>query len=185
VSESTHGEAPTGHSPSVIKELRDGTLILIRPIRPDDKCLLEYELKGLSEKSIQRRFLSAKPRYTRSELRYLTEVDGWNHMALVAESPIRFGRRILGVARYVRDREDPAKAEVAIEVVDDFQGRGIGTALVESLGRRARMRGITRFSATMASDNIPAQRLFRRLTGTSAVQHLGRGASELEGELAA
>jgi GNAT superfamily N-acetyltransferase len=159
--------------------------MLIRPIRADDKCLLEFELQGLSERSVQRRFLAPKPRYTRSELRYLTEVDGWNHMALVAESPIRFGRRILGVARYVRDRDDPAKAEVAIEVVDDFQGRGLGTLLVEELGRRARMRGITRFAATMGSDNIPAQRLFRRLTGQTAVHHLGLGASELEGDLAA
>ncbi|HEX2232222.1 MAG TPA: GNAT family N-acetyltransferase [Thermoleophilaceae bacterium] len=185
MSEPTHAVARAGHCPGVIKALRDGTLILIRPIRYDDKWLLEAELESLSETSVQRRFLAPKPRYTRSELRYLTEVDGWNHMALVAESPIRFGRRILGVARYVRDREDPRKAEVAIEVVDDFQGRGLGTLLVEALGRRARMRGITRFTATMASANIPAQRLFRRLTGQTAVQHLGSGASELEGELAA
>ena len=133
---------------------------------------------------MQRRFLTPKPRYTRSELRYLTEVDGWNHMALVAESP-GAGRRILGVARYVRDREDPHKAEVAIEVVDDFQGRGLGSVMVEELGRRARMRGITRFTATMASENIPAQRLFRRLTGQTSIHHVGRGGSELAGELAA
>jgi GNAT superfamily N-acetyltransferase len=169
----------------VIKALRDGTLILLRPIRYDDKWLLEAELRNLSEASVQRRFLTAKPRYTRSELRYLTEVDGWNHVALVAESPTQAGRRILGVGRYVRHADDPAKAEVAVEVIDDFQGRGLGTLLVDELGRRARMRGVTRFTATMASNNIPAQRLFRKLTGQSAVQHLGRGASELEGELAA
>jgi GNAT superfamily N-acetyltransferase len=169
----------------VLKSLRDGTLILIRPIRYDDKWLLEAELESLSEQSVQRRFLTPKPRYTRSELRYLTEVDGWDHMALVAESPIRFGRRILGVARYVRDRDDPQKAEVAIEVVDDFQGRGLGTLLVESLGRRARMRGISRFTATMASDNVPAQRLFSKLLQQPHLEHTGRGASELVGELAA
>ena len=185
MSQSTHGQAPARHARDVIKALRDGTLILIRPIRYDDKWLLEAELESLSAKSVQRRFLAPKPRYTRSELRYLTEVDGWNHMALVAESPIRFGRRILGVARYVRDREDQHKAEVAIEVVDDFQGRGLGSVLVEELGRRARMRGITRFRATMASENIPAQRLFHRLTGQTSIHHAGRGASELAGELAA
>jgi hypothetical protein len=57
--------------------------------------------------------------------------------------------------------------------------------MVEELGRRARTRGISRFAATMASENIPAQRLLRRLTGQTAVHHLGWGASELEGELAA
>ena len=169
----------------MLKSLRDGTLILLRPIRYDDKWLLEAELESLSEQSVQRRFLTPKPRYTRSELRYLTEVDGWNHMALVAESPIRFGRRILGVARYVRDRDDPQKAEVAIEVVDDFQGRGLGTVLVDALGRRARMRGITRFTATMASGNVPAQRLFKKLLQQPHLEHTGRGASELVGELAA
>jgi GNAT superfamily N-acetyltransferase len=169
----------------VLKALRDGTLILVRPIRYDDKRLLEAELRNLSQSSVQRRFLTAKPRYTRSELRYLTEVDGWNHVALVAESPTQAGRRILGVARYVRHRDDPEKAEVAIDVVDDFQGRGLGTLLVEELGRRARMRGISRFTATMASENIPAQRLFRRLTGQSQLHHLGRGVSELVGDLAA
>jgi GNAT superfamily N-acetyltransferase len=185
VSQSTQDSPVASHPPGVLRRLRDGTHILIRPIRYDDKWLLEAELESLSEASIQRRFLTPKPRYTRSELRYLTEVDGWNHMALVAESPIRFGRRILGVARYVRDRDDPQKAEAAIEVVDDFQGRGLGTVLVEELGRRARMRGVKRFTATMASDNIPAQRLFQRLLGETALHHLGRGASELEGELAA
>jgi GNAT superfamily N-acetyltransferase len=185
VSQSTHGSPLSRHARGVIKALRDGTLILLRPIRYDDKWLLEAELRNLSEASVQRRFLTAKPRYTRSELRYLTEVDGWNHVALVAESPTQAGRRILGVGRYVRHADDPAKAEVAVEVIDDFQGRGLGTLLVDELGRRARMRGVTRFTATMASNNIPAQRLFRKLTGQSAVQHLGRGASELEGELAA
>jgi GNAT superfamily N-acetyltransferase len=185
VSQSTHGSPPLGHPSGVLKPLRDGTLILIRPIRHDDKRLLEAELRSLSPSSVQRRFLTAKPRYTRSELRYLTEVDGWNHMALVAESPTQAGRRLLGVGRYIRHRDDPQKAEVAIEVVDDFQGRGLGTILVEELGRRARMRGVVRFTATMSSDNVPAQRLFRRLTGQSALQHLGRGVSELTGDLAA
>ena len=169
----------------MLKPLRDGTLILIRPIRYDDKWLLQAELKSLSDRSVQRRFLGPKPRYTRSELRYLTEVDGRNHMALVAEAPLRPGRRIIGVARYVRDRDDPHKAEVAIEVVDHLQRRGLGSALVEELGRRARTRGISRFTATMGSDNVPAQKLFKKLLQQPHLEHTGHGASELVGDLAA
>ena len=61
-----------------------GTRVVIRPIRPGDKERLADGLRRLSDESIRKRFLAAKPRFTRSELRYLTEVDGVNHIALVA-----------------------------------------------------------------------------------------------------
>ena len=169
----------------MLKRLRNGTPILIRPIRPDDKRLLEDGLRNLSETSIQRRFLAPKTRFSRAELRYLTEVDGWDHVALVAESPTQPTRRLIGVARYVRLPDDPQAAEAAIVVADDFQRKGLGSLLVEELGRRARMRGISRFTATMSSDNVAAQRLFQKLTRQAEVHHAGRGTSELTADLAA
>ena len=169
----------------MLKRLRNGTPILIRPIRADDKHLLEEGLTNLSETSVQRRFLSPKQRFTRSELRYLTEVDGWDHVALVAESPTQPARRLIAVARYVRDPEQPDSAEAAIVVADDFQRRGLGSLLVEELGRRARMRGVRRFTATMAGDNVPAQKLFERLTRHVERHHAGQGVSELVVDLAA
>jgi GNAT superfamily N-acetyltransferase len=166
----------------VLKRLQNGTPVLIRPIRAEDKRLLEDELRCLSETSIQRRFLSPKKRFSSSELRYLSEVDGWNHVALVAESRTR---RLLAVARYVRDPEHPEAAEVAIAVCDDFQRLGLGSLMSEELAQRARMRGVRRFTATMASDNVPAQRLFAKLTGHLERHHAGHGVSELMGDLAA
>lgn len=148
----------------MLRRLPDGIPILIRPIRADDKRLLTQGLANLSETSVQRRFLSPKPKFTSSELRYLTEVDGVNHMALVAESPTQPVRGIIGVARYVRLPEDSGAAEVAIVVTDVWQGRGVGTVLVDELGRRARDNGLSRFTATMAADNTPAQRLMAKLT---------------------
>ena len=124
---------------------------------------------------MQRRFLGPKPRFTNAELRYLTEVDGWDHVALVAESPTQPARRLIGVARYVRLLEDSRAAEVAIVVADDFQRRGVGALLAGELGRRARMRGIRRFTATMASDNYPAQRLMEKLTDHLERHHGGTG----------
>jgi RimJ/RimL family protein N-acetyltransferase len=168
----------------MLTRLPDGSPILVRPIRPDDKPLLEQGLHKLSETSVQRRFLTPKPRFTRAELRYLTEVDGRDHVALVAESPVQPARALLGVARYVRLSEDPGAAEVAVVVADDWQGRGIGSLLVEQLGPRARANGIERFTATMASDNVAAHRLMARLT-RRAEQHRDGGVVEYVSDLAA
>jgi RimJ/RimL family protein N-acetyltransferase len=167
------------------KRLPGGTPILVRRIRPDDKELLARGLSELSERSIQRRFLSPKPRFTQAELRYLTEVDQRNHVALVAESAIQPVRRLIGVARFVRLPEDPTTAEAAITVGDLWQGRGIGSMLARELSARARGLGIRRFTATVASDNVPAQRLLHKLNRQVGVAPLGHGASEFVLELAA
>ena len=169
----------------MFKRLPDGTPVLIRPIRPDDKSLLSTGLTQLSEESVQRRFLSPKRRFTNAELRYLTEVDGWDHLALVAEAPTSPNRRCIGVARYVRLQEDHEAAEVAFVVADDFQRRGVATVLAEELAQRAKMRGVKRFTATMASRNVAAHRLMAKLSGHLERHHAGAGVDELSGSLAA
>jgi GNAT superfamily N-acetyltransferase len=158
--------------------------VLVRPIRPNDKHLLEDGLRKLSERSVQRRFLSPKRTFTRAELRYLTEVDGRNHVALVAESPILPGR-LLGVARFVRSDDDSEAAEAAIVVGDDWQGRGLGSLLARELAGCARDLGIRRFTATMASDNLEARQLMQNLTAHLEQRHVGRGVSEVVLDLAA
>jgi RimJ/RimL family protein N-acetyltransferase len=169
----------------MLVHLRDGTPVLIRPIRADDKGLISEGLRNMSELSIRRRFLSPKTRFSQAELRYLTEVDGRNHVALVAESPTQPVRRLIGVARFVRLRDDPHAAEAAIVVADDWHGRGVGSKLAGALAARARGRGIRRFTATMSSDNEPALRLMRRLTHELNHRTTGPGVSELFADLAA
>jgi RimJ/RimL family protein N-acetyltransferase len=169
----------------MLVHLSDGTPILIRPIRADDKRFLSQGLRNMSELSVQRRFLSSKQKFSRSELRYLTEVDGRNHVALVAESPTQPLRRLIGVARFVRLSEEPDSAEAAIVVADDWHGRGVGSKLAGALAARARGRGIRRFTATMASDNVAALRLMEKLTQELDRRHTGSGISELSAALAA
>jgi RimJ/RimL family protein N-acetyltransferase len=147
--------------------------------------MLSDGLAHLSRESIQRRFLGPKRRFTAKELRYLTEVDGWNHVALVAELPGIPSGRFIGVVRYVRLVDQPDAAEVAFVVADDFHRRGVATVLAEELAQRARMRGIKRFTATMASDNVAAHRLLQRLTKNLQEQYTGYGMSELVLDLAA
>jgi RimJ/RimL family protein N-acetyltransferase len=169
----------------VIERLPDGAPVLIRPIRADDKRMLTDGLRRLSDESVHRRFLTPKRSFSRTELRYLTEVDGRDHVALVAEHPSGPARRLIAVARFVRLADDPDAAEVAITVADDWQGRGLGSLLSEQLAAEARQLGIRRFTATMAADNVPAHRLMARLTDQLEQHQVGSGVDELVLDIAA
>jgi protein lysine acetyltransferase len=169
----------------VIERLPDGAPVLIRPIRADDKRMLTDGLRRLSDESVHRRFLTPKRSFSRAELRYLTEVDGRDHVALVAEHPSGPVRRLIAVARFVRLLDDPNAAEVAITVGDDWQGRGLGSVLSEQLAAEARRLGIRRFTATMAANNVPAHRLMARLTDHLEQHHVGSGVDELVLDIAA
>jgi RimJ/RimL family protein N-acetyltransferase len=169
----------------VLKRLPDGVPILIRPIRPDDKRMLEDGLRHLSDESVQRRFLTLKRSFSRAELRYLTEVDGRDHVALVAEYPGEPVRRLIAVGRFVRDADDPDAAEVAIVVADDWHRRGVGSQIADQLADEARRHGIRRFTATMASDNVPALKLMQRLHWRLRSRPAGHGVSEVVLDIAA
>ena len=163
----------------------DGAPVVIRPIRPDDKGMLSDGLRRLSPQSAQRRFLTPKRSFSRAELRYLTEVDGRDHVALVAENPVDPVRRLIAVARFVRLHDEPEAADVAFTVADDWQGRGLGSLLGRHVAHSARNRDIRRFTATMQSDNVPAHRLMAKLTNHLEQRHVGSGVDELVLDLAA
>ena len=118
-------------------KLRDGSRVKLRAIAPEDKPRVADAFERLSEASRYRRFFQRLTELTPATLAYLTEVDHTDHEAIIAIEP-SVGHA-LGVARYVRTREDPEEAEVAFAVVDDWQGRGLGRALLTDLTRRARV----------------------------------------------
>jgi RimJ/RimL family protein N-acetyltransferase len=161
--------------------LADGTEITIREIRADDKELLAAGYARLSERSRLRRFLAPKPRLTASDLRYLTEVDGVGHYAVVATT----GVDIVGVARWVRLVEDAEAAEAAIVVGDSLQGKGLGKILARELADSARARGIRRIRASIMSDNPPAHALMRVIGERLTPGGHDHGVHELVAELAA
>ena len=169
----------------MLERLPDGAQILIRPIRSDDKRFLEDGLRQLSDESVHRRFLSPKRSFSRAELRYLTEVDGRDHVALVAEYPGEPVRRLIAVGRFVRLAQDPDAAEVAIVVSDDWQRRGVGSLFAERLAAQARRLGVKRFTATMATDNVAAHRLMDQLTEHLEEHYAGSGISDVVLDLAA
>jgi ribosomal protein S18 acetylase RimI-like enzyme len=132
--------------------------IVIRPLRNGDTDTVEAVFGGLGAESRRRRFNGSKPRLSGSELASLARVDGLHHV-LVAY--LKGDSRPVGLARLVRDG---VTAEVAFEVADDVQGRGIGTALTCALADDARAAGIVEFRATVAGDNPQAVSLLSRCT---------------------
>jgi len=142
-------------------QLRDGSPVEIRSLRADDKAGLAAGFARLSELSRYRRFLSPTTRLTNGQLAYLTELDHHDHEALVAIEPA--SRHGLGVARYVRSSDDPREAEFAVAVADDWQRRGLGTALLGALAARAREEGITRFTGLVQAENRSMQALLQTL----------------------
>jgi GNAT superfamily N-acetyltransferase len=141
--------------------LRDGSRVRLRQIHDADKDLLRRGFERLSRESRHRRFLTPTAQLSEAALRYLTEVDHHDHEAIVALDD-ESGEGI-GVARYVRNRERPDVAEVALTVVDDWQGRGLGTRLLEVASARAREEGIGSFTALMLATNHEMLSLLKRL----------------------
>ena len=168
------GPAPQGR-PAV---LRDGSTVLIRQVRSTDAPLLADGFARLSARSRQMRFLTDKKTLSAAELRYYTEIDHHDHEALGALSPAD-GRGV-GIARYVRDADDPQAAEIAVTIADDWQGRGLGTELLAELSDRARQAGIRRFTALAATDNVAIAGLLRNAGAYLA----GRGPGTVEYQVA-
>lgn len=164
--------------------LSDDTPVAVRQIQPTDKRLIAAARSRFSDETMYRRFLSPKPRLSNAELRYLTEVDGRDHVAFVAVHADR-PWELLGVGRFVRLRTDPAAADVAIIVADEHQGKGLGKRLSLILGDAARERGIERFVASMLSDSPAAHRLMHALTDRLEDHGHQQGVHELVADLAA
>lgn len=137
--------------------LADGTHVVLRHVRPSDGAEIRRAFERLSPTSRYRRFFGGLAQLTDETLRYLTQVDGQDHVAIVAmtESPDLKTEIGLGVARFVRLADEPTVGEAAVTVVDDTQRKGLGRLLATTLAEAARERGIRTFRAEVLADNEP------------------------------
>jgi acetyltransferase len=134
--------------------LKDGTHIVIRPIRPDDAEDLQATFQRLSMESIYLRFLSFKKELSDDEARNLATVDYSSRMAFVALCSENGKDIVVGVSRYaLLDAGHPETAESAVVVADEYQGRGIGKLLLWRLVSYARARGIHFLSGNLQVGN--------------------------------
>lgn len=131
----------------------DDTALTLRPIEPTDRAALRSAFDRLSRASVYARF-HGLPRLTSAAWRYLTEVDGRTHFAVVLVTPTR---EIVGVGRFI---QVPAShTELAITVADAWQGRGLGKILLDALVERARELGIAELTAFALAENAAIRRL--------------------------
>jgi len=152
--------------------LRDGTEVTLRLVRAADAELLRRGFRELSRQSRYRRFHAAKNALSEAEVRYLTDLDAVDHCAIAALGASDGSEIGLGVARFVRIREEPKVAEAAVTVIDAAQNKGLGSLLLARLVAAARERGITKFRASVLRDNFPMLELVRALNhGVSEVHH--------------
>jgi L-amino acid N-acyltransferase YncA len=142
--------------------------ITIRPLRNGDTRTVAAVFERLGPRSREQRFCGAKPRLADVELAALARVDAGHHV-LVAF--VDGDREPAGIAQLVRDGRS---AEVAFEVVDAHQGRGVGSALARELAADARAAGITELVATVCGDNAAVLSLLRRVADSLHVTWHGR-----------
>ncbi|HKA53046.1 MAG TPA: GNAT family N-acetyltransferase [Candidatus Binatia bacterium] len=147
---------------------RDGCAVAIRAIRPDDTGRLCEHFRSLSPTSAYFRFFGPKRRVSERELAGLTDIDFRRHVTLVATVRTTGAERIVGLGQYVVDDDRRQRAQLACSVVDEYQGRGIGTLLMEHLLGIARARGVVEFAADVLGDN---HTMLRLLTKSGLAMH--------------
>ena len=144
--------------------LRSGRMVTVRAIQPEDRTLLLEEFSEIDQYSLYLRFFETKNAITDEELKYFTEVDFVDHVALVVIADIGDKAKIIGGGRYIAyDR--PAKvriAEVAFMVHDRYQGQGVATLLLKHLLLIARDGGIAKFEAEVLPENARMLAVFSR-----------------------
>jgi RimJ/RimL family protein N-acetyltransferase len=145
---------------SAVEVMRDGRPLELRALRPDDRDQLLAAIHRTSPQSLFRRFFAAKRGFTEQEIAFFLNIDFVNHVALVAVANEDSQPVIVGGGRYVVLQ--PETAEVAFAIIDQYQGQGIGSALMRHLGTIARTTGIRELVAEVLPENIPMLKVFEK-----------------------
>jgi len=146
-----------------VATLKDGSLVTLRPIRPDDAQRLQAFHARLSPETVYLRWLSAHPVLTDAEARALTNLDYTTRMAIVATREAADGEEIIGVARYgLVSPDQPDEAEAAVVVEDAYQHRGLGSLLLQRLWAYSRAQGIRYWVAEINAENARMMKFIQR-----------------------
>jgi RimJ/RimL family protein N-acetyltransferase len=165
------------HITPIPVEMRDGTVLHLRPVLPGDN---ERTVNGpieFSDETMYRRFQSVRGP-SKTLMAYLFEVDYLDHFVFVlTDGP---DGPVVADVRFVRDDKDPSEAEIAFIVGDAYQGRGIGTFLMAAISVAAGYDGVRRFTARVLSDNHPMRAILDRFAATWHRDDLGVVVTEID-----
>jgi GNAT superfamily N-acetyltransferase len=144
--------------------LRNGLLVTIRAIRPDDREAFLAAFQGLEDRSLYYRFFSPKTKLSDKELTAAVDVDFVKTVALVTCVKDKDADKIIGGGRYIAFgiADPPDQAEVAFMVEEDYQGLGIASRLLKHLAGIATERGIIELHAEVLADNTGMLNVFKR-----------------------
>jgi RimJ/RimL family protein N-acetyltransferase len=150
----------------VQEQLRDGSLIDVRVLRPDDEAAMLAALEQISAQSLQRRFFVMKRHFSEKERAFFMDVDLKNHVALVALAEDADRKVVVAGGRYIVF--EPGRAEMAFMVVDAWQGRGIGSILMHHLVKIATEAGLQQLTAEVLPENAAMLKVFGKFGFTPA-----------------
>jgi RimJ/RimL family protein N-acetyltransferase len=151
---------PAPRNYSVTERMRDGREVEIRALRPDDKDDMLAAIGRTGTQSLQRRFFAVRRGFSQKEIAFFMNVDFANHVALVALAEEDGRKLIIGGGRYIGT--EPGKAEIAFVVIDDYQGRGLGTLLMRHLAVIARKAGLKELIAEVLPENAAMRKVFSK-----------------------
>ena len=145
---------------SAVEKLRDGRSVTIRALKPEDRSAMLSAVGRVSAQSLYRRFFGPKRGFSEKEVDFFVNVDFVSHVALVASVKEGEDNTVIGAGRYIVTQ--PGVAEVAFAIVDEYQGQGIGSAVLRHLVLIARESGIRQPAAEVLPENAPMLAMFRR-----------------------
>jgi RimJ/RimL family protein N-acetyltransferase len=145
---------------STIETMRDGRRVEIRALRHEDRNGLEEAVSRASVESVRRRFFSLRRHFSEQEMEFFSNIDFVSHVALVVLAEEGGRPVIVGGGRYIV--LEPGRAEVAFALIDEYQGHGIGTALMRHLAAIARDAGLKELIAEVLPENTAMLNVFKK-----------------------
>ncbi len=140
--------------------LNDGRKVEIRAQQPGDREGVRAAVRRASTETLYHRFFAVKRKFSEQEAHFFLDIDFVHHVVLVAVTNEDGQPTIIGGCRYVVI--EPGRAEVAFSVIDDYQRKGLGTALMRHLAAIAREAGLSELVADVLADNTPMLKVFKR-----------------------
>ena len=145
---------------STIETMRDGRRVEIRALRHEDRNGLEEAVSRASAESLRRRFFSLRRHFSEQEMEFFSNIDFVSHVALVVVAEEGGRPVIVGGGRYIV--LEPGRAEVAFALIDEYQGQGIGAALMRHLAAIARDAGLKELIAEVLPENTAMVKVFKK-----------------------